>query len=240
MSNFKDKLLSLAKEKLDEASEEMLARYLNSRGYNPETTTKDKKIAITKSNEFKKWLNDHMSEQAEEQEVDNMISEVLSKDASAGDWIHDFVHSDNPKFEGKSKAQRKKMALAAYYAKQRNEEVDLEEAKRPETDDVPFVTPENTTSNPHDVVKDNVKKSYGKLRKEMLGKAGTTSEEVEQVNEISAGLASRYLSKKHDRDNVQTGPNTWSSKKPTTIDKAMKSGASTVRALKIIQKKAKK
>jgi hypothetical protein len=28
-----------------------------------------------------------------------------------GDWIHDFVHSDNPKLPGKSKAERKKMAL---------------------------------------------------------------------------------------------------------------------------------
>ena len=55
---------------------------------------------------------------------EQMIQEVLSKDASAGDWIHDFVHSDNPKFAGKSKEQRKKMALGAYYAKQRNEEVE--------------------------------------------------------------------------------------------------------------------
>jgi hypothetical protein len=57
---------------------------------------------------------------------DQMIQEVLSKDASAGDWIHDFVHSDNPKFKGKSKEMRKKMALAAYYAKQRNEEVETD------------------------------------------------------------------------------------------------------------------
>ena len=42
--------------------------------------------------------------------IDQMIAEVLSKDASAGDWIHDFVHSDNPKFKGKSKEQRKKQA----------------------------------------------------------------------------------------------------------------------------------
>jgi hypothetical protein len=60
---------------------------------------------------------------------EQMVNEVLSKDADAGAWIHDFVHSDNPKFEGKSKAERKKMALAAYYAKQRNEEVEqVEEA----------------------------------------------------------------------------------------------------------------
>lgn len=54
-----------------------------------------------------------------EEEIDAQIQEVLSKDASAGEWISDFVHSDNPKFEGKSKEKRKQMALAAYYAKQR-------------------------------------------------------------------------------------------------------------------------
>ena len=57
---------------------------------------------------------------------DDLINEVLSKDASAGAWIHDFIHSDNPKFAGKSKAERKKMALAAYYGKQ-NEEAEIEE-----------------------------------------------------------------------------------------------------------------
>jgi len=56
--------------------------------------------------------------------IDQQINEVLSKDATAGDWIHDFVHSDNPKFAGKSTDKRKQMALAAYYAKQRNEEVE--------------------------------------------------------------------------------------------------------------------
>jgi hypothetical protein len=60
--------------------------------------------------------------------IDEQINEVLSKDATAGDWIHDFVHSDNPKFADKSKDKRKEMALAAYYAKQRNEEVELAEA----------------------------------------------------------------------------------------------------------------
>jgi len=60
-------------------------------------------------------------ESATEVEIDAMINEVLSKDADAGDWIHDFVHSKNPKFAGKSKAERKKMALGAYYAKQNEE-----------------------------------------------------------------------------------------------------------------------
>jgi hypothetical protein len=65
-----------------------------------------------------------MSEDYTEEEVDSMISEVLSKDAKAGDWISDFMKSDNPKFAGKSKEKRKQMALAAYYSKQRNEEVE--------------------------------------------------------------------------------------------------------------------
>jgi hypothetical protein len=52
------------------------------------------------------------------------VDEVLSKKAPAGEWIKDFQKSDNPKFAGKSMEKRKQMALAAYYAKQRNEEVE--------------------------------------------------------------------------------------------------------------------
>jgi len=55
--------------------------------------------------------------------LEEELAEVLSKDATAGDWIHDFVNSDNPKFAGKSKEKRKQMALAAYYAKQKDEEL---------------------------------------------------------------------------------------------------------------------
>jgi hypothetical protein len=65
-----------------------------------------------------------MKEKYEEPIIDELINEVLSKDASAGAWIHDFVHSDNPKFDGKSTAERKKMALGAYYGKQNEENVE--------------------------------------------------------------------------------------------------------------------
>lgn len=66
-------------------------------------------------------------ELTEEQQIDEALNEVLSKDASAGEWIKDFVDSDNPKFEGKSKDKRKQMALAAYYAKQKNESIEIGE-----------------------------------------------------------------------------------------------------------------
>lgn len=57
---------------------------------------------------------------------DEMIAEVLSKDASAGKWIGDFVKSDAPQFAGKSPEKRKQMALAAYYAAQKKESTDYE------------------------------------------------------------------------------------------------------------------
>ena len=62
-----------------------------------------------------------------DEELITQLDEVLSKDTSVDKWIHDFVHSTNPKFEGKSKKERIKMALAAYYTKQRNEEVEPRE-----------------------------------------------------------------------------------------------------------------
>lgn len=72
-------------------------------------------------------IESFMAEEFTEEQLDEMINEVLAKSAKAGDWIHDFVHSDNPKFKGKSKEKRKQMALAAYYAKQRNEEVEIQQ-----------------------------------------------------------------------------------------------------------------
>lgn len=50
------------------------------------------------------------------------INEILSKNAPASEWISDFVNSDDPRFEGKSKEERIKMALGAYYGAQ-NESV---------------------------------------------------------------------------------------------------------------------
>ena len=55
------------------------------------------------------------------------IDEVLTKSTTAGETIHDFVHSKNPKFAGKSKEKRKQMALAAYYAKQREQKEEVEQ-----------------------------------------------------------------------------------------------------------------
>lgn len=55
------------------------------------------------------------------------LNEVLKKSDPASKWIKDFVDSDDPKFKGKTKAERTKMALGAYYGAQRNESVELDE-----------------------------------------------------------------------------------------------------------------
>lgn len=52
----------------------------------------------------------------------------LGKNAKSGTYVDDFVHSKNKKFAGKSKKERIKMALGAYYGKH-NESVEPVEEK---------------------------------------------------------------------------------------------------------------
>ena len=60
------------------------------------------------------------------------IKEKLGKNADAGDYIDDFRKSDAPQFKGKSEKERDKMAIAAYLdAKDKKEEVELDELKEP-------------------------------------------------------------------------------------------------------------
>ena len=145
-------------------------------------------------------------EDVTEQELDEALNEVLSKDASVGDWIHDFVHSDNPKFAGKSKAERKKMALGAYYGKQNEEVVNH--------DDAPITT--DTLAGRLPGGKVNSFKSYKKKLKGDLEDDGTPvtvapestaarrsikAEEVEQVEEkVIAGTPGWKEMKKDVKD----------------------------------------
>ena len=50
------------------------------------------------------------------------LEEKLSVSDGIETWISDFVHSDDPRFEGKSKKERIKMAQGAYYAAKRANE----------------------------------------------------------------------------------------------------------------------
>ena len=74
-------------------------------------------------NEREEPVDDFEEEDFEESEE---LEEKLSVSDGAEKWIHDFVHSDNPKFEGKSKKERIQMALGAFYdaKKGTNEEIE--------------------------------------------------------------------------------------------------------------------
>jgi hypothetical protein len=94
---------------------------------------------ITKAEDYITTSLDYLKS-TDELEEEIGLDEALSKNSTAYNWIHDFVHSDNPKFDGKSKAQRMQMALAAYYAMQ----------KRSRTKNEDFVDPQAATQSPAD------------------------------------------------------------------------------------------
>lgn len=81
------------------------------------------KSKITIANDYLKTVRDYL-ESAMERQVEKMtgregvtseLDEKITKKTSAGEIISDFEKSKNPKFAGKSKEERKKQALGAYY-----------------------------------------------------------------------------------------------------------------------------
>ena len=134
---------------------------------------------------------------AQNEEFQRQLDEVLSKDAGAGAWIHDFVHSDNPKFKGKSTKQRQKMALGAYYAKQRNEEVEsLDEI---DLGHAALVAAAAGAAGPYigskianHFIKRDIEKE--KKQKELLKQSKIKKEDVEQIDELSVNKMLTYRS----------------------------------------------
>ena len=97
--------------------------------YHKKANEDDKKI-LARHLDRRHGVRDWRKSMKEEVE---QVDEVLTKSTTAGETIDDFIHSDNPKFAGKSKEKRKQMALAAYYKKQ-NEETIQEAVPRGDTD----------------------------------------------------------------------------------------------------------
>ena len=122
----------------------------------------------------------------ESEEIQKEINEVMKKDATAGDWIHDFVHSDNSRFDGKSTKERQKMALGAYYAKQ-NEEVELNEISKSEVDHHydKWTTSEYAPDH-HDAGDDN------KIHKSALKYLRNTNEPKENHEKIAQHIANKF------------------------------------------------
>lgn len=88
---------------------------------------KYEKININPKNTRRLFTISH--EKAKVLAKEETLDEKLTKAMSAGDVISDFVHSKDPKFKGKSKKERQKMALGAYYG-MHPEKSKLDEASR--------------------------------------------------------------------------------------------------------------
>lgn len=128
----------------------------------------------------------------------NLVKEVLNPEDDASVWIDDFVKSDDPRFEGKSKEERIKMALGAWYAAQKKESVEqstesLEEATMNAAE-------KKMAQEIHKVFKDGeqVSQAYAMrirdMRKQLIKKfgnnwrqkAGITEESAESLEEVVA------------------------------------------------------
>ena len=128
---------------------------------------------------------------SESEEIRRAINEVMKRDASAGDWISDFLHSDNPKFDGKSKAERKKMALAAYYSmKKRSRNESVEDLEMNKVSD----EAEDTAARKSIKAKDTEKSQKIDNLDVKHGKPNAFGEEVE-LNEISKSEVDHHYDK---------------------------------------------
>lgn len=76
---------------------------------------KNKAYALRK-HAFKKSLSPATKRNIGMKEDIEQVDEVITKKTPTGEVVSDFVHSKNPKFKGKSKKERIKMALGAKYA----------------------------------------------------------------------------------------------------------------------------
>ena len=185
-SAFTSKLLSVFRENKASGAQETFTD--NNMGENKALVGKQKKLdknhnGKLDAQDFKMLRKEDISEE----QLDEMINEVLSKDASAGDWIHDFVHSKNPKFAGKSKAERKRMALGAYYGAQKEEVEQINEISKSEVEHHfnNWINSEHAPDH-HDAGDDN------KIHQSALGYLKHTKEPKEKHEKIAMHIADKF------------------------------------------------
>lgn len=66
-------------------------------------------------------IDDEEDPEQEKQVESTQLDEKLKPSDDIKTWIDDFIKSDDPQFDGKSKEERIKMAIGAYYGSQKNE-----------------------------------------------------------------------------------------------------------------------
>jgi len=146
---------------------------------------------------------------------EDSLEEVLKAMDPTGKWIHDFVHSDNPKFAGKTKKERIHMALGAAYAAKKQEE-NVAEAKDPRQYDYEGDMAKSqlrsiimNAQQVHDMLEDDTNMAEWVQSKITLAAdyistvadymAAEMKEEVEHIDELSKSTLGSYA-KKAGRD----------------------------------------
>jgi hypothetical protein len=119
------------------------------------------------------------------------LEEVLKVSDGVDAWIKDFVHSDNPKFEGKSKKDRIQMALGAFYAAKKGTNEGIEESSN-----IGWAKKKSMETNPVFRKKILDAQSKRKERAEIAKmSAKTKNEEVEKLEELSTDTMKSYKDK---------------------------------------------
>jgi hypothetical protein len=189
-------------EQIDELSKDTLGSYLDKKkseymkGKTQSGSKENAKDIQNMGKAHDKKTLKQMKERMEEPILDELIYEVMSQDASAGDYIHDFIHSDNPKFAGKSDAKRKEMALAAYYSKKNEENVN-EGLKDMAKKTFKALTGGSDKDHLDRLKKDmyggsEVKYAAKTLVKHAKDPLGLKKEEAEQIDELSKDTLTSY------------------------------------------------
>lgn len=146
----------------------------------------------------------------------------------------------------KGKDYRDAVAAARRHVKEDVEDVDLETMDEQELLDFALGILEKTLT-PAELTKreeiakamerENPGMSMSKKMAIATAQAKKVAEEVEEIDEISSQLASRYLQKKRERDYDTSADGTYSKmKKPQPLNKIHRDIKSTVRALRTIEK----
>lgn len=134
-------------------------------------------LSHPQSNKATSVAHSHFTESLE-------LSEKLSDKASPKDYIEDFIKSDAPQFKGKTKAERIKMALGAFYSKNESAMNTILGYTKKKSTTEPKEEPKSIDSD--NVVKDD---SGLYMDKEYAKKYGFMKEEGDGTGQLLGGVS---------------------------------------------------
>jgi len=133
------------------------------------------------------------------------IAEKITKNTPTGDVIHDFVHSKNPKFAGKSKKERINQALGASYAMKKGK---MEEESTAEKDDRAEHAGKKVAK---DIEYDDKKdKNWTAERKAAAKKKGEWEPKVDETT-VAGSVATATTSGKSSKGGISFGQGVYES-----------------------------